>query len=224
MRRFLGSSASALSSPTHPTSPNSRLSVRLVPLSFRSARSVTRLDGLQTSPDLGWPSEPNLTPYMILRAKPGEPYSKARYYDLAKVYHPDRYRMVASTLPNEVRLQRYHMVVAADKLLADPAKRNAYDRYGLGWSHCPRTTRKTSWHRHPDRSQGPGTPGCWQTDLQHRRLAVLIVAIAFFMQCSFLVIQGYKMDIPAGSLHTQSQRLLQARQRRASNLGLVISG
>ena len=36
-------------------------------------------------------------------------------------------------MPDSLRMQRYRIVVAAHEILSDPAKRDAYDKYGLGW-------------------------------------------------------------------------------------------
>ncbi|KAK2809795.1 hypothetical protein FQN50_003435 [Emmonsiellopsis sp. PD_5] len=91
---------------------------------------------LGSEADLSWPSTATFTPYDIFKQAKTEPYSKRRYYDLVKVYHPDRYNPehpICKTVPEAVRLHRYRLIVAAHEILSDPAKRDAYDRFGLGW-------------------------------------------------------------------------------------------
>ncbi|KAI6244884.1 hypothetical protein HI914_06854 [Erysiphe necator] len=79
------------------------------------------------------------SPYEIFNQKKHSPYSKQRFYELVKLYHPDRYELNSevSKLSSETRLERYRLVVAANNILADPVKRNAYDRYGAGWNGNP---------------------------------------------------------------------------------------
>jgi curved DNA-binding protein CbpA len=101
-----------------------------------------------------WPTSPRTsppTPYEIFHLPPTAPYSKRRFYELVKIYHPDRHLrapaaehpIVASRLnpgagveclSRAVKLERYRLVVAANDILSDPAKRAAYDRYGAGWA------------------------------------------------------------------------------------------
>lgn len=78
------------------------------------------------------------TPYQIFHLDQNAIYSKRRFYELVKVYHPDRYLSKSSLsenipLSNDVRIERYRLVVAANDILSDPVKRSAYDRCGLGW-------------------------------------------------------------------------------------------
>lgn len=80
------------------------------------------------------------TPYEILQLKPQAPYTKktARFYELVKIYHPDRHDHPStkdhSSIPAQIRLDRYRLVVSAHVLLSDPSKRRAYDLYGAGWT------------------------------------------------------------------------------------------
>ncbi|KAI9886631.1 MAG: Metallothionein expression activator [Watsoniomyces obsoletus] len=79
------------------------------------------------------------TPYQILHLQRGAPYSKRRFYELVKLYHPDRCKhrdedVEVLRLPHSVRLDRYRLIVAAHEILSDPIKRNAYDQYGAGWN------------------------------------------------------------------------------------------
>lgn len=80
------------------------------------------------------------SPYQIFNQKKGSPYSKHRFYELVKMYHPDRHSQedsIASDLPYATKLERYRLVVAANDILSDPIKRGAYDLYGAGWNGQP---------------------------------------------------------------------------------------
>jgi curved DNA-binding protein CbpA len=79
------------------------------------------------------------TPYEILQADPKARYFKsARFYELVKLYHPDRHEhpsaSLTSSISKPVRLERYRLVVSAHAILSDPEKRRAYDLYGAGWA------------------------------------------------------------------------------------------
>ena len=93
--------------------------------------------------DLPWPDLPSATaipsPYQIFRLEKSAPYSKRRFYELVKLYHPDRngHEQTPShvnCLSHAVKVERYRLIVAANDILSNPAKRNAYDRYGAGWN------------------------------------------------------------------------------------------
>ncbi|KAK7529975.1 uncharacterized protein J3D65DRAFT_164800 [Phyllosticta citribraziliensis] len=76
------------------------------------------------------------TPYEILSLRKGAPYSKRRFFELVKIYHPDRptpLHVDPEACPEATRLERYRLVVAAHDILSDPVKRSAYDRFGAGW-------------------------------------------------------------------------------------------
>lgn len=91
-----------------------------------------------------WPEKTSVngipTPYQIFDQKRGSKYSKARFYELVKIYHPDRHDHTGSEdggLSYSTKLERYRLVVAANDILSDPARRGAYDRYGAGWNGAP---------------------------------------------------------------------------------------
>ena len=76
------------------------------------------------------------TPYQIFAMKRNATYSKTRFYELVKIYHPDRNGTSeggGSGIPHIVRIERYRLIVAAHNILSDPTKRSAYDRFGAGW-------------------------------------------------------------------------------------------
>ncbi|KAJ5103670.1 hypothetical protein N7532_004199 [Penicillium argentinense] len=91
--------------------------------------------------EYSWPSASTFTPYEVFNLHRNAPYSKIRYYDLVKIYHPDRpcnEHRLCRGLSKEVRLRRYHIVVAAHEILSDPTKRAAYDQFGTGWKYGPK--------------------------------------------------------------------------------------
>ena len=106
----------------------------------RYASVNTNSDSLDW-PDLR-PAGTTPTPYQIFRLKKEEPYSKRRFYELVKLYHPDKHdhedcAATCGHLPAAVKSERYRLVVAANDILSDPGKRRAYDAYGTGWKENP---------------------------------------------------------------------------------------
>ena len=107
------------------------------------------------------------TPYQIFNQKKGSPYSKKRFYELVKLYHPDRHDPDdCSGLPYTTKLERYRLVVAANDILSDPVKRGAYDIYGAGWNGQPDVLRPrdsseqpATWGGHSERGWGGGPSG-----------------------------------------------------------------
>ena len=122
----------------------------------------TRCYAQHIDADLSWP-EPvhphkTPTPYQILQCKHGDPYSKHRFYSLVKLYHPDRCDPSSplAHLPATTRLERYRLLVAAHTILADDAKRRAYDAWGHGWTGHHRTPSQASpYHWAPEQRQWP---------------------------------------------------------------------
>ncbi|KXL49839.1 MAG: hypothetical protein FE78DRAFT_139184 [Acidomyces sp. 'richmondensis'] len=91
-----------------------------------------------------WPVPPTgqscPTPYQIFRMKQNATYTKARFNELVKLYHPDLDNGITlGSISRAVRLERYHLIVAAHTILSDPVKRRAYDRFGAGWEGRPET-------------------------------------------------------------------------------------
>lgn len=132
------------SAPQHrPQEPISSRPRRPHRRSYAAVRPGPRQD---RSNDLPWPKLPSPTaiptPYQILRTKRGALYSKHRYYELAKMYHPDRHghgngQLDASSLSGAVKMERYRLVVSAHEILSDPVRRSAYDATGAGWNGRP---------------------------------------------------------------------------------------
>ncbi|KAA8646261.1 hypothetical protein EYZ11_000620 [Aspergillus tanneri] len=132
---------------------------RCLPPPHPSYRSYATVHGF-SEPDLLWPSSSSFTPYDLFKQDRKAPYSKSRFYELVKIYHPDRPchgHPLCRDIPPEVRLQRYHLVVAAHEILSDPARRAAYDRSGTGWSLHPNYSHgpTPSWARSDSSDYGP---------------------------------------------------------------------
>lgn len=113
-----------------------------------------------------WPTTPHPTPYEILHLGRSDAYSKRRFYQLAKLYHPDTsfddsHRPALGGLSRAARLERYRLVVAAHDLLSDPHRRRLYDCHGLGWPRGPleRRHKDDDWHRHPG---SPARNATWE--------------------------------------------------------------
>ena len=107
---------------------------------FAAAHSETR--STNSSPGPPWPdlSSPNAVPnpYQIFGLEKNSPYSKRRFYELVKIYHPDRSGHGSgpsdtSLLSGPIKMERYRLIVTAHQILSDPVKRRAYDRSGAGW-------------------------------------------------------------------------------------------
>jgi len=144
--------------PLHPSGATSRTSISRTtryparPQRYRAYATVSDGHDRHQCDGIPWPDVTSAnalpTPYQIFNQKKGSPYSKRRFYELVKLYHPDRhpYGSPADGLSYSTKLERYRLIVAANDILSDPIKRGAYDRYGAGWNGQPdvRTSRNSS--------------------------------------------------------------------------------
>ncbi|RMZ91108.1 hypothetical protein DV736_g1650, partial [Chaetothyriales sp. CBS 134916] len=101
-------------------------------------------------------------------------YSKHQFYELVKMYHPDRHSHHIRHTPNHPiatlsrleRLERYRLVVRAHEILSDPVKRRAYDSSGAGWDDHgvgePRDPSAKSRSRARARSSSDDADSCFQ--------------------------------------------------------------
>lgn len=159
-------SSTPSSSPRHPRTIQNFGPSCWVAMNSRAYASVQ--DGARrpsesiTDCDLpAWPTTKNPTPYEIFHQSRSAPYSKKKFYNLVKHYHPDRH--IHHSLPsqnvlsNAAKLERYRLIVAANSILCDPVKRRAYDLYGAGWGE--KTTMDNAAYRAADRAwrQAPGS-------------------------------------------------------------------
>lgn len=87
------------------------------------------------------------TPYQIFELKQNAPYAKSKYYELVKIYHPDKNGGAASNIEQTLRIERYRLIVAAHTILSDPTKRSAYDRFGAGWNGKSEIGQSDAWRQ-----------------------------------------------------------------------------
>ncbi len=173
----------SITSPLPPTSPPRRRSapVRQRWPQFRLHGTVGHDNHRQkpasgsSGPSCPWPTSPNPTPYEILQLKRGAPYTKTRFYELVKIYHPDTSNRASHDgMAHAARLERYRLVVTANDILGDPVKRRAYDLYGAGWDvprGLPKNThgnRQRSWRHEPGSAANNATWEDWERWYQER--------------------------------------------------------
>ncbi|PWY94002.1 hypothetical protein BO94DRAFT_316848 [Aspergillus sclerotioniger CBS 115572] len=185
--------------------------------------------------DLSWPANPIFTPYELFKQDRTAPYSKTRYYEMVKVYHPDRPctgHPSCRDITPEVRLQRYHLLVAAHEILSDPSRRAAYDRHGTGWNLHPSVdgTPTPSWAKTGSSDYGPiyanATWEDWErwhnrhqgkqeTLVDHRTFATFVILLTLMggaVQASWIskLSTGYEDKLL--EINEESSRLLKGRR------------
>lgn len=113
---------------------------RCLPSLWRNYADVRHGDGPDFRDNLRWPApktpSATPTPYEIFELPKGGAYSKRKFYELVKIYHPDRHGLEGTAcagISHIEKLERYRLVVLAHEILSDPIKRRAYDSYGAGW-------------------------------------------------------------------------------------------
>lgn len=93
-----------------------------------------------------WPQHKDPTPYDVLGVKPGSVDGadlKKRYYETAKLYHPDTSssRVVVNhlgvSLSEELKRDRFKLLTEAYALLKDNNRRSHYDQFKTGWGKYP---------------------------------------------------------------------------------------
>lgn len=118
-----------------------------------------------------WPRSAHPTPYEIFGIQRGTPYNKRRFYQLVKLYHPDTHDSAVASTPSQglshaTRLERYHLVVAANELLSDPVKRRLYDHHGIGWTDGHRAPNlgevDREWRNQPGNASQNATWEDWE--------------------------------------------------------------
>ncbi|KAL2163314.1 hypothetical protein VTH06DRAFT_5371 [Thermothelomyces fergusii] len=183
-----------------------------------------RVDGANNTDSPKWPTSPNPTPYEILGHPRDSPYNKARYFQLAKLYHPDRYHHTSSDgIPAETKLERYRLIVAAHEILSNPQKKRLYDLYGFGWDNQadPRMQYREAdraWRREPGNAHMNATWEDWEQWYQQRngnggkQEEVFTSNIAFMAIVSaFLMIGTWSQMTRAG---TNSISLIEMRDKQ----------
>jgi curved DNA-binding protein CbpA len=142
----------------------------------RGYATVRRTTSYDFRDSMNWPchrqSKPSgqPSPYDIFDLEHGAAYSKQKFYELVKVYHPDRHNSAAPeepihTLSALERIERYRLVVQAHEILSDPVRRKAYDATGAGWGgNAPRSTgpRDGPFSYNADHPESPFGNATWE--------------------------------------------------------------
>ncbi|KAI9369346.1 hypothetical protein BJX61DRAFT_549617 [Aspergillus egyptiacus] len=185
--------------------------------------------------DLSWPSSSSFTPYEVIGQARGAPYSKHRYYELVKIYHPDRPcngHPLCKDISPETRLHRYRIVVTAHEILSDPNRRAAYDQFGTGWNfHPPPIHRRPPAWAGSDPVYANATWEDWerwhnrnapkQENVVDHRTFVTFVVLLFFMgaavQASWITQVSTSYEDRLKDLSEQSSRFLNERRKNTMN-------
>ncbi|KAH7155161.1 hypothetical protein B0J13DRAFT_219506 [Dactylonectria estremocensis] len=162
-------SSSTLSSSS--ASPFSLLQSKSIPSSHRRRSYATVNTGPHGGSPADWPKTPNPTPYDIFSMRRDDPYTKHRFFQLVKLYHPDKHSHDSAVqhVPTATRLERYRLIVAANDLLSDPNKRSLYDSQGVGWTGSRSPTlnesvrhAEKSWRHRPGNAARNATWEDWE--------------------------------------------------------------
>ena len=136
-------------SPRKKLKPDSRL-----PTQKRPYADVKSNQGYEFRDSMNWPCRKNTpwtpSPYDIFELERNAVYSKHKFYELVKMYHPDMNGNLTCKLTQVERLERYRLVVQAHEILSDPEKRRAYDACGAGWRASRTATRYTKGYTSSD--------------------------------------------------------------------------
>ncbi|KIW89095.1 uncharacterized protein Z519_10580 [Cladophialophora bantiana CBS 173.52] len=140
-----------------PSSPQKRLKQepRFAPQS-RTYADVRSNRGYEFRDNMNWPCRRNSSftpsPYEIFGLDKHSVYTKHKFYELVKIYHPDRNSnsSLCGELSDIERLERYRLVVQAHEILSDPVKRRAYDASGAGWGATRTATRHSHGYTNPE--------------------------------------------------------------------------
>ncbi|CAD6900968.1 unnamed protein product [Tilletia controversa] len=120
--------------------------------STEAASTTPSSSSSSSSSSFPFPSHPNPTPYQIFHLSPSASPAqiKARYYDLVRIFHPDR-AIALSTPHRRTTEERFKLIVKAYELLSDRRRRTDYDRTGFGWGERRRWgTLRTGWEHRGD--------------------------------------------------------------------------
>ncbi|KAK4148975.1 hypothetical protein C8A00DRAFT_19287 [Chaetomidium leptoderma] len=191
---------------------------------YDAKRSRSRSEKRNTSDQPTWPTSANPTPYEILGVVGGAPYSKARYFQLAKLYHPDHQHHTSDgDIPHLTKIERYRLVVAANEILSNPNNKRMYDLYGFGWdnqtdSHTRHREADRAWRQEPGNASMNATWEDWerwhqQRDGSREKQEEVFTSNLGFMAIlsAFLIIAAWSQMTRAG---TKSVNLLDMQDQQ----------
>ncbi|SPN99164.1 uncharacterized protein DNG_02199 [Cephalotrichum gorgonifer] len=198
-----------------------------------------RADPPQAS-HLEWPTMLNPTPYDILSIPKDGPYTKTRFYQLAKLYHPDRHRCLApspATLSAATLTERYRLVVRAHDILSCPSKRRAYDSHGEGWAQPRVLTRETyrQWRAEADSAARNATWEDWArwndarsgkkqepVYMSHGAFAAMLafaISLGVAVQASHAEIMSENRSKQLAARHGQLAGMMEGRAASSAGMG-----
>ncbi|KPI34947.1 uncharacterized protein AB675_3818 [Cyphellophora attinorum] len=182
------------------------------------------------------------SPYDILELEKGAAYSKHKFYELVKIYHPDRHNSTPAdqpihTLTRVERLDRYRLVVQAHEILSDPAKRHAFDMTGAGWGSKTVTTTYArgydyaanespyanatweDWERwykqtgHPAYGHGPGpSEGVYFNHNAFASLVIVVAVISGVLQATHVSSSADGVEERARAFTAQTHKFMNDRK------------
>ncbi|KAK4197405.1 putative DnaJ domain-containing protein [Triangularia verruculosa] len=123
---------------------------------------------------LKWPASASPTPYEIFGLSKDDAYTKARFNQLVKLYHPDLHHNSAHDgISHVTKLERYRLVIAANDILSHPQKRRMYDLHQVGWAHhfdphLQHRSAERSWRHEPGNASQNATWEDWEQWYQQR--------------------------------------------------------
>lgn len=224
---------STTASPPSTTALRPRRKTRSLSKSWQGTRSYATVQDDSPShrdsdkPPPTWPTATHPTPYDIFAQTRSAPYSKKTYYQLVKLYHPDRHPHSSPTLSHAAKLDRYRLVVAANTILSDPSKRRAYDLYGAGWVTPPHMSNEDfreadrAWRREAGSAARNATWEDWErwrnTGSGGEKQSPLYMSNGLFVGAlaMFVVVGSWGQATRAGN---HSVHLIETREASSQNI------
>jgi len=145
-------------------------------------------------------------------------------------------------IPQEVRLQRYRLIISAHEILSDPVKKAAYDKYGAGWHsnlghdgfHSQTGSEYSDFGKYTDREDPIFSNSTWEDwerwhHRHHPRQArevsdstfvtfiILLVLLGGVLQGSRLTQYKAGFEQRLQEVNTQSAELLAGRRQQTTD-------
>ncbi|KAK7739773.1 J domain-containing protein 1 [Cytospora paraplurivora] len=187
-------------------------------------------------PAPSWPASKNPTPYEIFDQAKADPYNKKTFHQLVKLYHPDRHQHTTHLpLSHATKIERYRLIVSANDILSDPAKRRSYDLYGAGWGLQGDMRNKyreaeQMWRSQPDSAANNATWEDWERwharqkqkqdgkapvyDSSNQAFTFMIVGLLLIATFGRMTMGFHVADLQEKQLHATSGDMRQIRERK----------